>query len=246
MGVSSSSSSRAATNWTDKSSDTGTKQRYNSVPVWEPDLTAKMCKGLAGVTSFPATCLKSAKDMKHRLGFLLQKTDSCDNGTYVKKDKPGCQRLTQEEVKKWAECLENLINSDCGTVAFRSFLQSEYSEENLDFWLACENYKKSKSTSKLSSKAQKIYDDFISVEASREVNLDSITREETIKNIPHPTHSTFDQAQHKIFILMEKDSYRRFLKSHFYLDLSHLTSGGSSKKMKGLSTDSNPFIPQCA
>ncbi|KAM4021884.1 regulator of G-protein signaling 4 [Anomaloglossus baeobatrachus] len=241
MGINS-SSSRAATNWTDKPSETDTKQTNNR----DPDLTAKMCKGLAGVTSFPATCLKSAKDMKHRLGFLLQKADSCDNGTYVKKDKPGCQRLTQEEVKKWAECLENLISNECGTVAFRSFLQSEYSEENLDFWLACENYKKTKSTAKLLSKAQKIYDDFISVEASREVNLDSITREETIKNIPHPIHSTFDQAQHKIFILMEKDSYRRFLKSNFYLDLVHLTTSGSTKKMKGLSTDSNPFIPQCA
>ncbi|KAM3915605.1 regulator of G-protein signaling 4 [Leptodactylus fuscus] len=241
-----SSSSRALTSWTDKSSETDTKQRHNSIRVWEPDLTAKMCKGLAGVTSFPATCLKSAKDMKHRLGFLLQKTDGCDNGSGLKKDKPGCQRLTQEEVKKWAESMENLLNSECGIVAFRSFLQSEYSEENLDFWLACENYKKTKSTAKLSSKAQKIYEDFISVEASREVNLDSTTREETVNSIVHPTQSTFDQAQHKIFILMEKDSYRRFLKSHFYLDLVHLTTGGSSKKMKGLSTDSNPFIPQCA
>lgn len=155
-------------------------------------------------------------------------------------------RLTPEELKKWAECLENLLNNECGIVAFRSFLQSEYSEENLDFWLACENYRKTKSSAKLSSKAQKIYEDFISVEATREVNLDSTTREETSKNILHPSNSAFDQAQHKIFILMEKDSYRRFLKSHFYLDLVHFTTGGSSKKMKGLNTDSNPFIPQCA
>ncbi|KAG9483221.1 regulator of G-protein signaling 4 [Eleutherodactylus coqui] len=241
-----SSSSRAVTSWTHKSSETDTKQRINSIRVLEPDLSAKMCKGLAGVTSFPATCLKSAKDMKHRLGFLLQKADSCDNSLCLKKDKPGCQKLTQEELRKWAECLENLVSNECGVVAFRSFLQSEYSEENLDFWLACENYKKTKSTAKLSSKAQKVFEDFISVEASREVNLDSTTREETIKNILHPTNSTFDQAQHKIFILMEKDSYRRFLKSHFYLDLVHFTTGGSTKKMKGLSTDSNPFIPQCA
>lgn len=240
------SSSRAVTSWTNTSSDIESKQKSNSLRVWEPELTARMCKGLAGVTSFPATCLKSAKDMKHRLGFLLQKTDSCDNSTCMKKDKPGCQRLTYDEVKKWAESLENLLNSECGLVAFRSFLQSEYSEENLDFWLACENYKKTKSTAKLTSKAQKIYEDFISVEASREVNLDSITREDTTKSILQPTHSCFDQAQHKIFILMEKDSYRRFLKSHFYLDLVSLTSGGSTKKMKGLSTDSNPFIPQCA
>ncbi|XP_062049736.1 regulator of G-protein signaling 4 isoform X2 [Lepus europaeus] len=71
-----------------------------------------MCKGLAGL---PASCLKSAKDMKHRLGFLLQKSDSCEhNSSHCKKDKVVvCQRVSQEEVKKWAESLENLINHEC-------------------------------------------------------------------------------------------------------------------------------------
>ncbi|XP_043860574.1 regulator of G-protein signaling 4 isoform X2 [Dromiciops gliroides] len=71
-----------------------------------------MCKGLAAL---PATCLRSAKDMKHRLGFLLQKTDSCDqNSSHSKKDKAASsQRVSHEEVKKWAESLENLINHDC-------------------------------------------------------------------------------------------------------------------------------------
>ncbi|XP_004589186.2 regulator of G-protein signaling 4 isoform X2 [Ochotona princeps] len=71
-----------------------------------------MCKGLAGL---PASCLRSAKDMKHRLGFLLQKSDSCEhNSSHSKKDKAvTCQRVSQEEVKKWAESLENLIGHEC-------------------------------------------------------------------------------------------------------------------------------------
>ncbi|XP_044530067.1 regulator of G-protein signaling 4 [Gracilinanus agilis] len=71
-----------------------------------------MCKGLAAL---PATCLRSAKDMKHRLGFLLQKTDSCDqNSSHSKKEKASSsQRVSHEEVKKWAESLENLISHDC-------------------------------------------------------------------------------------------------------------------------------------
>ncbi|XP_057583715.1 regulator of G-protein signaling 4 isoform X2 [Hippopotamus amphibius kiboko] len=71
-----------------------------------------MCKGLAGL---PASCLRSAKDMKHRLGFLLQKSDSCEhNSSHSKKDKVViCQRVSQEEVKKWAESLENLISHEC-------------------------------------------------------------------------------------------------------------------------------------
>ncbi|XP_066227463.1 regulator of G-protein signaling 4 isoform X2 [Saccopteryx leptura] len=71
-----------------------------------------MCKGLAGL---PASCLKSAKDMKHRLGALLQKSDSCEHsGSHARKDRlVACQRVSPEEVKKWAESLENLISHEC-------------------------------------------------------------------------------------------------------------------------------------
>ncbi|XP_071607436.1 regulator of G-protein signaling 4 isoform X2 [Heliangelus exortis] len=70
-----------------------------------------MCKGLAAL---PATCLKSAKDMKHRLGFLLQKSESCDySSSQGKKEKiSSSQRVSQEEVRKWADSLENLIHHD--------------------------------------------------------------------------------------------------------------------------------------
>ncbi|KAI4590541.1 hypothetical protein MJG53_001590 [Ovis ammon polii x Ovis aries] len=169
---------------------------------------------------------ESAKDMKHRLGFLLQKSDSCEhNSSHSKKDKVViCQRVSHEEVKKWAESLENLISHECGLAAFKAFLKSEYSEENIDFWISCEEYKKIKSPSKLSPKAKKIYNEFISVQATKEVNLDSCTREETSRNMLEPTITCFDEAQKKIFNLMEKDSYRRFLKSRFYLDLVNLSS----------------------
>ncbi|KAL4674436.1 hypothetical protein H8959_018370 [Pygathrix nigripes] len=135
-----------------------------------PKLLNKMCKGLAGL---PASCLRSAKDMKHRLGFLLQKSDSCEhNSSHNKKDKVViCQR----------------------------------------------------------------------------VNLDSCTREETSRNMLEPTITCFDEAQKKIFNLMEKDSYRRFLKSRFYLDLVNPSSCGAEKQ-KGAksSADCASLVPQCA
>lgn len=56
-----------------------------------------------------------------------------------------------------------------GLAAFRAFLKSEYSEENIEFWVSCEEYKKTKSPAKLSPKARKIYDEFISVQATKEV-----------------------------------------------------------------------------
>lgn len=52
-----------------------------------------------------------------------------------------------------------------------------------------------------------------------QVNLDSYTREHTKDNLQSVTRGCFDLAQKRIFGLMEKDSYPRFLRSDLYLDL---------------------------
>lgn len=57
-----------------------------------------------------------------------------------------------------------------GVAAFRAFLKTEFSEENLEFWLACEEFKKTRSTAKLASKAQRIFEEFVDVQAPREVS----------------------------------------------------------------------------
>lgn len=64
--------------------------------------------------------------------------------------------------------LNNVCLSD-GLAAFRTFLKSEFSDENIEFWMACEEYKKIKNSSKLLSKANKIYKEFIDSQAPREV-----------------------------------------------------------------------------
>ncbi|XP_067892611.1 regulator of G-protein signaling 4-like [Heterodontus francisci] len=191
-----------------------------------------MCKGLAAL---PATCLRSAKDMKHRLGFLLPKGETLSDHSSApsKKHKTGAaHRLSSDEVKKWSESLQQLISHKDGLAAFTEFLQSEYSEENIKFWLACEEYRKCKSPAKLASKAKKIFNEYIAVESPREVNLESQIREETRKNILEPTSSCFDEAQSKIQILMQKDSYPRFLKSKVYLDLLNQTQARSQQRGK--------------
>jgi len=56
-----------------------------------------------------------------------------------------------------------------GLYAFRSFLVSEFSEENIAFYLACEDFKSTKSVAKMPSKAKRIYEELIGSEAPREV-----------------------------------------------------------------------------
>lgn len=52
---------------------------------------------------------------------------------------------------------------------FAQFLRTEFSEENIEFWLACEEFKAIDSETKLLSKAKYIYTIFIESEAPKEV-----------------------------------------------------------------------------
>ncbi|CAM5133922.1 unnamed protein product, partial [Eretmochelys imbricata] len=163
-----------------------------------------------------------------------------------------------------------------GLAAFRAFLKSEYSEENIEFWVSCEEYKKTKLPAKLSPKARMIYEEFISLQATREtsweniwskpwlsipclaasrpacanLSLPSCTWEVTSHNVLKPTLLCFSEAQRKIFILMEKDSYCHFLKSHFYLDLvSPSTTTCATESHKRATSPalacSSSLVPHC-
>ncbi|XP_051557537.1 regulator of G-protein signaling 5b [Myxocyprinus asiaticus] len=170
-----------------------------------------MCRTLEHL---PINCLERAKELKARFGSFLMKQERNIMGHSHKTDK-----LTLEDRKKWSLSFHELLACKEGLSAFRAFLSSEYSEENITFYLACEDFKITKNSSKLCSKAKKIYEEFICCDAPREVNLDHETRSITLKNIEHPTLSSFNLAQSKIYTLMEKDCYPRFLKSTVYQEL---------------------------
>lgn len=56
-----------------------------------------------------------------------------------------------------------------GRKVFRDFLRCEYSEENIMFWLACEDLKKETSPESVEEKARVIYEDYISILSPKEV-----------------------------------------------------------------------------
>ena len=56
-----------------------------------------------------------------------------------------------------------------GRRVFREFLRCEYSEENILFWLACEDLKKENNPEKIEEKARMIYEDYVSILSPREV-----------------------------------------------------------------------------
>lgn len=98
-----------------------------------------------------------------------------------------------------------------GRKVFQNFLRSEFSEENILFWLACEDLKKENSPELVEEKARLIYEDYISILSPREVSLDSRVREIVNRNMIEPTTHTFDEAQIQIYTLMHRDSYPRWV-----------------------------------
>ncbi|XP_041133900.1 regulator of G-protein signaling 5-like [Polyodon spathula] len=180
-----------------------------------------MCKGLAAL---PQTCLERAKEIKIKLGTLLQKPENAIDLIIPYPEKPEkkpekFQKPSPEEALQWRESLDKVFLNNYGLATFRSFLRSEFSEENIEFWMACEDYKKTKSPVKLASKARKIYEEFIQKDAPKEVNIDHFTKDVTIRNLVEPSQTSFELAQKMIHALMEKDSFGRFLQSEQYQEL---------------------------
>ncbi|KAJ3594342.1 hypothetical protein NHX12_003649 [Muraenolepis orangiensis] len=134
---------------------------------------------------------------------------------------PGSFDLTDplEDIETWGQSVDNVLSSKAGLIAFREFLTSEYSEENILFWQACEEYKTIKNAPEMISSANRIYTEFVQTEAPRQVNIDCTTRENITKNISQPTLTSFDSAQKLIYSLMARDCYPRFLKSDIYQGL---------------------------
>ncbi|NP_001080178.1 regulator of G-protein signaling 19 L homeolog [Xenopus laevis] len=140
-----------------------------------------------------------------------------------------CSKPSSEEVRSWAGSFEKLMKNPAGRNVFREFLRTEYSEENMLFWLACEELKKEYCKHSIEEKAQMIYEDYISILSPKEVSLDSRVREMINRRIQEPSSHTFDDAQLQIYTLMHRDSYPRFLNSGIYKALLQNISRSSSE-----------------
>ncbi|XP_045481650.1 regulator of G-protein signaling 17 isoform X1 [Harmonia axyridis] len=129
------------------------------------------------------------------------------------------QPHNMEEIRSWGHSFDKLMRSTAGRKLFRDFLRMEYSEENILFWLACEELKKEENPEVVEEMARIIYEDYISILSPKEVSLDAQVREIVNRNMVKPTPHTFDEAQLQIYTLMHRDSYPRFVCSALYRSL---------------------------
>uniref|UniRef100_A0A8C9LF82 RGS domain-containing protein n=1 Tax=Pavo cristatus TaxID=9049 RepID=A0A8C9LF82_PAVCR len=100
-----------------------------------------------------------------------------------------------------------------------TYLKTEHSDENIEFWLACEAYKKITSQRKRIYVARKLFTSYIQPQAPKEINIDFQTKNMIAQNLQEATHTCFSAAQKRVYSLMENNSYPRFLESEFYQEL---------------------------
>ncbi|XP_040206826.1 regulator of G-protein signaling 17 isoform X2 [Rana temporaria] len=127
-----------------------------------------------------------------------------------------CKSPTAEEITSWSHNFDKMMKSPAGRNLFREFLRTEYSEENLLFWLACEDLKNEQNKKLIEEKARNIYEDYISILSPKEVSLDSRVREVINRNLLDPNPHMYEDAQLQIYTLMHRDSFPRFLNSQVY------------------------------
>uniref|UniRef100_A0A8C5HN56 Regulator of G-protein signaling 6-like n=1 Tax=Gouania willdenowi TaxID=441366 RepID=A0A8C5HN56_GOUWI len=125
---------------------------------------------------------------------------------------------SQQRVKKWGFSLEEALKDSAGRDQFLKFLESEFSSENLRFWLAVQDLKR-QPLQEVPVRAQEIWKEFLAEGAPSSINLDSHSYERTSQNLKDPGRYSFEDAQEHIFQLMKSDSYARFLRSNIYQDL---------------------------
>ncbi|XP_053331640.1 regulator of G-protein signaling 6 isoform X2 [Spea bombifrons] len=142
----------------------------------------------------------------------------------------------QQRVKRWGFSLDEVLKDPVGREQFLRFLESEFSSENLRFWMVVQDVKK-QPLQEVPKRVEEIWQEFLAPGAQSAINLDSHSFERTSQNVKDAGRYTFEDAQQHIYKLMKSDSYARFLRSNAYQDMLLMKKKGkslTSKRLTGL------------
>src|SRR5690242_5128064 len=94
------------------------------------------------------------------------------------------------------------------------------SEENLNFWVDVRDYTKMEDSEEMKSKAYEIYDSYFKAGASNEINVPYNIKEKLHHLLEDdffdPTPDLYDDALTSILVMLQNDSFERFIRSEFY------------------------------
>lgn len=127
---------------------------------------------------------------------------------------------TEKRVKRWGLSVQELVKDPIGRQVLETFLESEFSSENIRFWIAIQDLKYAPNE-QIYQKAERIREEFLAQGAPAQVNVDSRTLDQTLDCISKAKDASqmrfaFFHSEEHVFTLMAKDSYPRFVRSQIY------------------------------
>lgn len=136
--------------------------------------------------------------------------------------------VLKDDVHQWSTSFALLMKNRMGRQIFTKFLEGEYSDENMLFWNACEEFKHEKGNIRRETMAKEIYGTFLAPSAPLEINIDSKTRSDLMRRmVENPTSDLFDGCQDHVYRLMERDCFRRFVQSNIYKEFVQQVDDGT-------------------
>ncbi|XP_044753943.1 regulator of G-protein signaling 7 isoform X2 [Coccinella septempunctata] len=150
--------------------------------------------------------------------------------TFWQLNSPLVEVATEKRVRRWGLSMEELVSDPTGIQEFTIYLSKEFSHENIRFWMAVNDLRRS-AQSQVPAKVQEIFDEFLKPGAQCEINIDGKTMEKIHQEMQNPSRFTFDAAQDHIYtLLLKKDCYPRFIRSDYYKNLLANGKQPSQKK----------------
>jgi len=116
-------------------------------------------------------------------------------------------------------------------VAFKDWLKVQQCEENLNFWIAVELYKREEDQSKRAQSRKEIYQKFF-LESSLNIDSELLTTMTDILQAENYSKDVYDEAQQAVFHLLETNCVPRFLQSTQYLSEKENGKGNGHQALK--------------
>ena len=138
--------------------------------------------------------------------------------------------MTKDTMLEWKTPnvgFDKLLATKAGRELFGSYLEKEFSSENLKFWIACEELRDVKDESKFTKHVEEIFKRYIDPSAidevlnsplnlryycttpSPQVSLKGSVKENLLKRRENPPTDIFEEAQSDTYSLMRMDSFPR-------------------------------------
>ncbi|CAB3408546.1 unnamed protein product [Caenorhabditis bovis] len=142
---------------------------------------------------------------------------------------------TERRVRRWGLSVQELVKDPIGRQVLETFLESEFSSENIRFWIAIQDLKYSLND-QIYAKAERIREEFLAQGAPAQVNVDSRTLDKTLECIAKAKDASqmrfaFYHSEEHVFTLMAKDSYPRFVRSQIYTGVLSAAQQQGSRRL---------------